>query len=206
MARTETELMEGWEFARENCAEEAFSDVGLPHDWAVAQPFDKDMEEGASQGFRSRSGIGWYSRRLIINNKREDACYYLEFGGIYENSTIWVNGKEAGGHKYGYSSFRLDVTPFLVEGENMILVKVDNTQRPSDRWYSGAGIYRTVKLVEVDRVHFDMQEVVVSTQISGSTARLSVKTGLSGKRVCAELYEKTEALSPGRRTKTVRLS
>lgn len=187
MARIETELMEGWKFAWNERREEAFFPVELPHDWAIGRPFDKNMKEGESQGFRSRFGVGWYRKDLILSTKRENTCYYLEFGGIYENSTVWVNDQPAGGRKYGYSTFRLDVTEVLREGNNRIEVRVDNTQCPSDRWYSGAGIYRTIKLVEVEKEHFNPWEVVVHTQIVGTTAKVSINSGLQGKTVRAEL-------------------
>lgn len=192
MARIETELMEGWKFAWNERSDEAFSPVELPHDWAVSRPFDRNMEEGGSQGFRSRFGVGWYRKELTLSEKRENTCYYLEFGGIYENSTVWVNDQLAGGRKYGYSTFALDVTEFLQEGINRIEVRVDNTQRPSDRWYSGAGIYRTVKLIAVEKEHFNPWEVVVRTQIEGTTAKVSVNSGLQGKTIRAELTGKND--------------
>lgn len=187
MARIVTELMEGWKFAWNERKEEAFFPVELPHDWAISRPFDRDMEEGESQGFRSRFGVGWYRKELTLATKQEDACYYLEFGGIYENSTVWVNDHTVGGHKYGYSTFMLDITEFLQEGVNRIEVRVDNTQRPSDRWYSGAGIYRIVRLIEVEKEHFNPWEVVINTQITGADATVSVNSGLQEKTVRAEL-------------------
>lgn len=179
MYRTEKEISEGWQFAREN-QEECYRAVTLPHDWAVELPYDKDMEEGEAQGFHQRFGFGWYRRKLILEHKSEDKCYYLEFGGIYENSTVWINGKEAGGRKYGYSTFRLDITPFIEDGENLILVKVDNTAKPADRWYSGAGIYRTVKWIEVNRKHFNDWEIEIKTKLSGLKAHIFIKTSALG--------------------------
>lgn len=64
----------------------------LPHDWAIGTAFDKEMEEGASQGYRSRFGIGWYRKNLELPQKKAGYRYLLSFGGIYENSTVWVNG------------------------------------------------------------------------------------------------------------------
>lgn len=81
------------------------------------------MDQGEAQGFRDRFGIGWYRRSLRLEEKKEGYCYYLDFGGIFENSTIWVNEREAGGWKYGYSSFRLDITQFLKTGENSIVIR-----------------------------------------------------------------------------------
>lgn len=180
MPRIETELMEGWEFAKGEHREEGFHPVSLPHDWAIDAPFDREMEEGGSQGFRSRFGIGWYRREVWLSGKEAGHRYLLFFGGIYEDSTVWVNGEEAGGRKYGYSSFTLDVTALLKEGANQVEIRVDNTRCPSDRWYGGAGIYRTVKLIQVEEVHFDPWEVVTETRMEGQGARIVIHTGRQG--------------------------
>lgn len=180
MARTEIKLMEGWRFALNSCEEEHFREVSLPHDWAISAPFNQNMEQGETQGFREHWGIGWYKRSYFLTQKKEGHRYYLDFGGIYENSTIWINSKKAGGRKYGYSSFRLEITELVQEGENQILIMVDNTAKPSDRWYSGAGIYRTVKWIEVEEKHFEEEDIVVQSRIEGATASILVKPGIRG--------------------------
>ena len=78
------------------------------------------LKQGAAQGFRDRWGIGWYRRTLTLLEVKPDMIYYLIFEGIYENSTVWVNGMEAGGGKYGYTRIKLDVTAYLQIGENRI--------------------------------------------------------------------------------------
>lgn len=200
MPRTELKIMRDWEFALvRRCPRSAeeeeedrekwedtpcdlpekleFKSVKLPHDWAVNMPFDKNMEQGAAQGFRERWGIGWYRRQLQLIEKTPGYLYFLEFGGVYENCTVWVNGVCAGGHKYGYSAFRLDVTDALREGGNTLIVKVDNSVTPVDRWYSGCGIYRTVKLTAVEQKHLEPWDVTVESRISGTTAVVTVDAG-----------------------------
>ena len=140
-------LFDGWEFAL--CAgqkpEEGkdldYKPVILPHDWMVSRPFDRDMRQGLPQGFFDRWGVGIYRRKLFVK-KKPGMIYRLQFDGVYENCQVWVNGILAGGWKYGYTPFALDITRLLAEGENGICVRVDNTAFPADRWYSGAGIYR----------------------------------------------------------------
>lgn len=178
MARLEQEIMDGWEFTLKEPLQENFRPVDLPHDWAVNAPFSKTMDQGPSQGYRDRWGIGWYRKSLDLPVKKEGYLYFLDFGGIYENSTVWVNGKEAGGHKYGYSSFRLDVTSFVKEGENEILIRVDNTQSPVDRWYSGCGIYRMVKWLEMPVRHLEDWDIVVHTAVRDGAGLVKVETGL----------------------------
>lgn len=184
MPRTEQQIMKDWRFAlmpmtphreketsleipdiAEAPNENEFMTITLPHDWACNRPFDKSMEQGGAQGFLNRWGIGWYRRTLQMEKKQKGYLYYLHFGGIFENSTIWVNGQYAGGRKYGYSSFRVDITKLLRQGTNELLIKVDNSVTTADRWYSGCGIYRTVKLVTVEETHLDPWEVIVDTKL-----------------------------------------
>ncbi len=202
MPRTEREIMTGWRFAfvpakprmAKDCAEEGtdcllqeqlpgeeeFREVFLPHDWAVEQPFKRSMEQGEPQGFRDRWGVGWYERKLAIPSKKQGYQYFLDFGGIYENSSIWVNGEYVGGRKYGYSSFRVDITEAVREGENKLLIKVDNTLSPVDRWYSGCGIYRTVKLIEVEDRHLDAWKVQIHTGVEGKKGWVEIDAGVRG--------------------------
>ena len=114
-----------------------FAEVDLPHDWAVSRPFNKVMEDGMSQGFRDRWGIGWYKKTLNIEEKKKGKRYLLYFGGVYENAVLWVNGMKIGSHKYGYSSFKMDITDAVQSGDNELLMRVDNSISPADRWYSG---------------------------------------------------------------------
>jgi len=181
MPRTEHQLNTNWKFATGEYPEDnSYKSVILPHDWVVNAPFDKEMRQGADQGYRNRWSIGWYKRTLTLAKKRKDYRYFLDFGGVYENSTVWVNNREVGGWKYGYTPFRIDVSDDLHEGDNHVAVKVDNTAFPADRWYSGGGIYRTVKLIEVPKNHFNELDIIVQSKIEGDSAVVSVHTGVSG--------------------------
>ena len=178
MPRTEYPLTTGWEFALEGAGALSYAPVELPHDWAIAAPFDPSLETGASQGFRNRWGVGWYRKTLVLTEVKPGYLYSLAFGGICENSTIWLNGKKVGGHAYGYSSFEADITGAVGAGENRILIEVDNTAHPADRWYSGAGLYRGVKLVEVEKRHLDARALVIRTELQGDKAAVSVDAGV----------------------------
>ena len=177
MSRLVMKIMDGWEFTLNKPEDMNFKPVNLPHDWAITAPIKKDMKQGMAQGFRDRWGIGWYRKNLVLDEVKSDHVYHLEFDGIFENSTVWVNGKEAGGRKYGYSSFNLDITDFIHKGDNLILVKVDNTAFPADRWYSGAGIYRNVKLVELYKSHLRPDEIQVKTSIKEDIGIVTIYTG-----------------------------
>ncbi|WP_168120042.1 glycoside hydrolase family 2 TIM barrel-domain containing protein [Paenibacillus sp. HB172176] len=177
MCRIETPIMNNWEFALGEPQDQNFKPVHLPHDWAITAPVNRDMKQGTAQGFRERWGIGWYRKKLVLAEKKDGYVYQLQFDGVYENSTVWVNGMEVGGRKYGYSRFTLDITHSIQEGDNLIQVKVDNTAFPADRWYSGAGIYRTVKLLELKEKHLDPGNIQVTSEMNGSTANVTIRTG-----------------------------
>lgn len=204
MCRVETKIMNGWEFTLKEPEEHNFQPVHLPHDWAITAPINRHMKQAEPQGFRDRWGIGWYRKTLTIAQKKQGYLYQLQFDGIYENSTIWVNGSEAGGRKYGYSSFTLDITSFIHEGDNYILVKVDNTAFPADRWYSGAGIYRTVKLLELNEHHLQPENIFVKTAVSGSTGIVTIETGMSS-LVKAKLTDETTQLTGQSATGLIRI-
>lgn len=109
-------------------------DVELPHDWLI---------NDASKLYET--GEGWYRRSLPCSAEQLSGRVLLNFDGVYMNSTLFVNGKESGSWTYGYSAFEHDITDFLHEGENELLLRVSH-QSPNTRWYSGAGIFRDVML------------------------------------------------------------
>lgn len=150
--------------------------LDLPHDWAIEGPFRPDLE-----GFTGKlpwRGIGWYRKHFKVEKKDEGKRLYLDFDGAMAHAEVWLNGKKVGGHPYGYTSFRVDLTPAVVYGsENVVAVRL-NTENMGSRWYPGAGIYRHVRLVKTSQVHVDHWGVFVTTpQISDKEAKavISVK-------------------------------
>ncbi|THF77766.1 sugar-binding domain-containing protein [Cohnella fermenti] len=204
MCRVVTKIMSGWEFTLQEPDDASFAPVRLPHDWAIHTPTNRQMDQAEAQGFRDRQGIGWYRRELWLQEVREDRVYQLQFDGIYENSTVWINGTEVGGRKYGYSSFAVEITDCIRAGHNRILVKVDNTALPSDRWYSGAGIYRTVKLLELPKRHLKPEDIQVTTAVEGDKGIVVIRTGTTDP-VAASLKEGTADVSSGSGSGTIRL-
>ena len=127
--------------------------LDVPHDWAIEGDFYVGNPSGASGGALP-GGIGWYRKHFTIN--RESTAnnrYFIEFDGVYMNSTVYVNGQKVGNRPSGYSSFEYDITPYVKEGENVVAVRVDNSDQPNSRWYSGCGIYRHVWLTETHPIH-----------------------------------------------------
>lgn len=158
----------GWKFALQNDDKAAtqkyidaqWQDVRLPHDWSVSFPFDS-TKEGAT-GYLD-GGMGWY-RKHFKNVAEQDQQTFILFDGIYNNATVYINGKKLGFHPYGYSPFFFDISPYLNKsGDNVVAVKVDRTRYSDSRWYTGSGIYRNVKLVVKDKLSIPIWGTYITT-------------------------------------------
>src|SRR6185369_15937720 len=104
---------------------------------------------------------------------------FIDFDGIYRNGEVWINGHYLGKRPYGYSSFQYELTPYLNPGshKNVIAVKVDNSQQPNSRWYSGSGIYRNVWLTTTNPVRVDHWGTYITTPyITRQDAKVKIET------------------------------
>lgn len=151
--------------------------LNLPHDWAIEGDFSKDNPSGTGGGALP-GGIGWYRKTFIPSNEDSDKIIRIDFDGIYMNSEVFINGQSLGKRPYGYISFGYDITPYLKWNEkNVIAVRVDNSEQPNSRWYSGCGIYRNVWLTKTSPVHVDEWGTYVTTsEISNDNATLNIVT------------------------------
>ena len=172
----------GWKFtldAPENAQDISFDDTSwrsldLPHDWSIEFAAVQDATSGNAGGFFP-TGTGWYRKHYAYTPTAGHKRLYFE--GVYMNAQVYVNGTLAGEHPYGYTSFDIDITPFLKSGDNVIAVKVDNSQQENCRWYSGSGIYRHVWMIDEPEVHFEHQGTYVTTpEVSTVQATVNVKT------------------------------
>ncbi|MDI6619675.1 MAG: glycoside hydrolase family 2 TIM barrel-domain containing protein [Clostridiales bacterium] len=191
----------GWKFCDKDIQDaykvefddSSWQNIDVPHDWAISRPFNRETPCGQSQGYFDRWGVGWYRRSFQTDMK--DGAYILLFDGIYENSTVWVNGIKAGGRPYGYAGFYIDITKLVHKGVNKITVCVDNTQQPADRWYSGAGIYRNVKLIMTGSTHIAPWGVYITTpSVNADNANVHIETEVDGciNGTCIEASIKTK--------------
>ncbi len=151
--------------------------LDLPHDWSIELPRDAKNVSGDSGGWFPM-GVGWYQKSLTLDPEWRGKKIFVEFEGVYMNAMIWLNRHCLGRHPYGYTSFQLDLTPYLDwEGENSLRVFVDNSHQLNSRWYSGSGIYRPVWLIVADPVHVAHWGVSVTTpQVSVEVATVRVDT------------------------------
>ena len=125
--------------------------LNLPHDWAIEGPFNIDYD-GAT-GKLPYWGIRWYRKTIDLPQEDKGKQIYLDIDGAMSYASVWCNGNYVGGWPYGYTSFRLDLTPYLKPGQrNVLAIRLDNPNDAS-RWYPGGGIYRNVWLVKTSPVH-----------------------------------------------------
>ena len=195
-AREHRSFDRGWLFTLSDSTEmyqPSYSDghwrrLNLPHDWAIEGDFSPSNPSGASGGALP-GGIGWYRKHFSLSPDEKYDRFTITFDGVYMNSTVYINGHKLGTRPYGYSTFEYDLTPYIYKkGDNVIAVKVDNSDQPNSRWYSGCGIYRHVWLTKTLKKAYIPQwgqyvattpkgdvKVKVDFHAEGSRMKLSVR-------------------------------
>ena len=186
--RKEMTLSDNWQFSNDR---QNWEEVSVPHDWAIAGPFDKKWDlqkvaieqngetEATEKSGRSGAlpwiGEGHYKRTIQIPADCKHAV--LVFDGAMAEPTVSLNGQQAGYWAYGYNTFRVDITPYMKVGENLLEVDLKNVEE-SSRWYPGAGIYRPVKLVLTGDDWIDPWKTFIrTTEISKGKAIVDVTVG-----------------------------
>jgi beta-galactosidase len=168
-----------WQFyLGENTDNAQWRQLNLPHDWSIEGEFREDNPAGTGGGALP-GGIGWYRKSFTLPATANGKQVFVEFDGVYRNSEVWINDHYLGKRPYGYSSFAYELTPHLVYGNkpNVIKVKVDNSQQPNSRWYSGSGIYRNVWLTTLDPVHVEHWGTYVTTpEVNDKSATVAIET------------------------------
>ncbi len=165
--------------------------VQLPHDWSIALPVDK--KNGVNMGFFP-GGIGWYRKSFEVPAAYKGQKVYIRFDGVYHQSDVYINGKHLGFYPYGYMGFEYDITPHLKYGEkNVLAVRVNHSDSPSSRWYSGSGIYRHVWLSVTNPVHISTWGTYVTTpRINEKEAGVDITTSIENhSKQKADMYLET---------------
>ena len=190
--RQEITLTDNWQFSQDKTA---WQTVSVPHDWAIGGPFDKKWDlqmvaieqngekEATEKSGRSGAlpwiGEGYYKRSFTVPEKFGHV--ELVFDGAMAEPTVRINGEQAGYWAYGYNTFRIDATPLVKAGENLLEVDLKNVEE-SSRWYPGAGIYRPVKLVVTDEDWIDPWKTFIrTTDLSDGKATVEVTVGTGSK-------------------------
>ena len=186
--RQETILTDNWLFSHNK---QTWQTVSVPHDWAIAGPFDKKWDlqmvaieqngekEATEKSGRSGAlpwiGEGHYKRTITIPADCQHA--ELLFDGAMAEPTVYLNGQKVGYWAYGYNTFRVDITPFMKAGDNLLEVDLQNVEE-SSRWYPGAGIYRPVTLITTGSNWIDPWKTFIRTrEIHDNKAIIDVTVG-----------------------------
>ena len=164
----------------------SWTGLDVPHDWSIALPFTQNSPAGGGGGYLN-GGIGWYRKTFTLPASAAGQKIYVQFDGIYMDSTVYLNGTQVGARPYGFSSFECDSTANAKVGaSNVLAVRVNNTQ-PSSRWYSGSGIYRHTWLKTVNPVRVAYMGAVVTTpQVSSASATLNIAVTVQNDTTSAE--------------------
>ncbi|MDO4309261.1 MAG: glycoside hydrolase family 2 TIM barrel-domain containing protein [Prevotella sp.] len=189
--RHETTLADGWAFSRDKAQ---WENVAVPHDWAISGPFDKKwdlqtvaIEQNGEKEKTEKSGrsgalpwIGEGHYRTTVTIPAGCSHAELVFDGAMSEPTVSVNGQRAGYWAYGYNAFKVDITPFVKAGDNLVEVDLKNVEE-SSRWYPGGGIYRPVKLITTGDARFETFETFAyTTRADKKTAEMKVSTKVAG--------------------------
>ncbi len=165
------------------------TDVGMAENWQnEAEFFDRKIlvpfswASPKSEIELPKVDVGWYYRTFKVKNpeKWNDKQTYLIFGASDFNTTVWLNGTEVGNHKGGYTPFDFNISEYLQEGENHLVVRVEDREldnRPSGKQYYGnaKGIWQTVYLearpeIYIENIKFtpdiDNKEVKVEVNLN----------------------------------------
>jgi len=214
------ELSEGWKFQKgnpENASQIKFNDtnwqnVTVPHDWAIYGPFDKEIdkqiiaitqngekiptEKTGRTGSLPHIGSAWYRKSFNIHENDINKKIILQFDGAMSEPEVFLNGKKIGEWKYGYSYFYFDISENVLEGNNLLAVKLTNKEFAS-RWYPGAGLYRKVTLTFKEKESIKHWGTFITTPIvTKAFAKVSIKTKVSSThgKLVTKIYDKLENL------------
>jgi beta-galactosidase len=157
----------------------AWRKLDVPHDWSIEGEFKQSAPTTGTGGWLP-SGVAWYRKSLEIPAVTHGRRFWVEFDGVMANSEVWINGHSLGRRPNGYVSFRHDLTDQLKPGaENLLVVKTDTSAQPASRWYSGAGIYRHVRLVSAHPAHVEPWGVFITTpDVSETSATVNIQTSI----------------------------
>jgi beta-galactosidase len=184
----------GWKFLKGDAsgaeqpgyADADWRSLDLPHDWSIEGPIDQHAPSAGPGGYMP-TGIGWYRKAFNVAESDRGKVFVLEFDGVYENSDVWINGHHLGHHPYGFVPFFYEVTGNLNFGaENVVAVRVDNSNQTNCRWYSGSGIYRPTRLHVLHPVHVAQWGTFVTcSNVQASSATVEVRTTVANSRSTA---------------------
>lgn len=172
--------------------------LNVPHDWSIEGNYDSNNPTQRGGGYLP-AGVGWYRKCFTMSNSDTEHSVFIEFDAVMANSDIWINGHYLGHRPMGYLPINYEITKYLKFNEvNVIAVRVDNSIQPASRWYTGAGIYRHVKLITTNPIHLERGSVFITTpKIEKNSAEVRISCSIinSSQNTCKIGFQ-TEIKSP----------
>ena len=155
--------------------------VTLPHDAMIGEERSPDADGGTNTGWFAGRDYE-YEKTFFVPAEYRHKQVTFEFEGVYRNAEVYLNGEKAAFRPYGYTNFYVEADEFLRYGqENTIRVVARNSDQPNSRWYSGAGIYRPVKLYVAERAHILRNGIRIRTaQIRPAVVEIRVAVSCAG--------------------------
>jgi len=199
--RKDFSLNENWLTVANDTNQNAFDGFEQPdfnaEDWEkVDVPHNWDKYEGYRRLLHgNRHGYAWYRKEFTVDSNVQGRRLFLWFEGVGSYATVWLNGKEAGYHAGGRTSFTIDITEFVNKNNkpNLLAVRADHPSSIRDLpWVCGGcsgewgfsegsqpmGIFRPVHLITTGPVRIEPFGVHIwnDTTVSGSTALINIET------------------------------
>lgn len=167
-------------YAQPGYDDSSWRQLNLPHDWGVEGPFKQ--EYASATGKLPWWGVGWYRKHFQLPASDAGGQLFLDVDGAMAYASVWVNGHWAGGWPYGYTSWRIPLTPYVKPGaDNVIAIRLDNPP-DSSRWYPGGGIYRNVWLVKTAPVHVAHWGTYLTTpEVTPAAAKVNLQVTLDNR-------------------------
>ncbi|MEO6550919.1 MAG: glycoside hydrolase family 2 TIM barrel-domain containing protein [Ferruginibacter sp.] len=200
-----------WSFLKEDAKDAEAPDyndaswrkLSVPHDWSIEGPYDRNNNTGRGGGYLP-GGVGWYRKTFTLDDSDAKNSVFIGFDGVMANSDVWINGYHLGKRPNGYISFQYELTGHLNFGEdkkNVIAVRADNSIQPASRWYTGAGIYRHVRLTIANPIHLSATGTFIfSKNISASKASLEIQAQVFSPSPVKDFILHTDIISANGKT------
>ncbi|MGA2796700.1 MAG: glycoside hydrolase family 2 TIM barrel-domain containing protein, partial [Thermoguttaceae bacterium] len=195
-AKPEGDLGADVSYTKPDFDDGAWRKLDLPHDWGIEGPFKQEYP--GDTGKLPWWGVGWYRKHFNIAAEDKGQRIFLDVDGAMAYAAVWLNGRFVGGWPYGYSSFRLELTPYVkFGGENVLAIRLDNPPN-SSRWYPGGGIYRNVWLEKTSPIHSSLWGTYITTpEVTKNAATVDVKTTIDNQSAANETVTvRTTILDP----------
>ena len=203
--RTRTNFDAGWRFLQKNVEgfekptfdDAAWQELTLPHDWSIEGEYSKEHPMGDRCGYLP-AGVGLYRKTIAVPETWKGKRVRITFDGVFQNSTVWANGKKLGFRPYGWISFSYDLTDAITDSDRLTLaVHVDNTKQPAARWYTGSGIYAPTWITVTDKVYIPESGLFIKTEGFKEQSEVTIATELTNDTSeMTKVLLRTQLLSP----------